>query len=207
MCRKVVAVQIYSSLPFQRTWQILTDLFAVAAVVVSWYFSRAAFEAISGLAVFGRGMEDAGNGFQSTMSDAADGIGGVPLIGDEASAPFLDAAEAGGFLITAGQDQQDTVAQAAAVVGWAIFLLPALVLIPIWLIPRARFAVRSTRTRRMHSEDGGRELLALRALVLVKPSQLRKVSVDPVRAWREGDPVAVDGFARLALKHAGVKAK
>lgn len=200
-------MQIYSSLPLQRTWQILTDLFAVAAVVVSWLLSRAAFDAISGLAVFGRGMEDAGNGFQSTMSDAAESIRGVPFIGDEASAPFLNAAEAGGFFITAGQDQQDTVAHAAAVVGWAIFLLPVLVLIPMWLIPRVRFAVKSTRTRRLHGEDGGKELLALRALVLVKPSQLRKVAVDPVRAWREGDPAAVDGFARLALKHAGVKSK
>lgn len=200
-------MQIYSSVPVQRTWQLLTDLFAIAAVVVAWLFSRATFEAVSDLAVFGRGMEDAGNGFQSTMSDAAERIGGVPLIGDEASAPFLNAAEAGGFLITAGQDQQDSVAQAATVVAWAILLLPVLLLIPMWLIPRVRFVVRSTRTRRLHAEDGGRDLLALRALVLAKPSQLRKVSEDPVRSWRDGDPAAVDALARLALKHDGVKAR
>ncbi|SDH45213.1 hypothetical protein SAMN04488693_101280 [Arthrobacter subterraneus] len=205
-CRKVGAVQIYSSSPFQRTWQVLIDLFAIAAIAVAWFFSRATFDAISNLAVFGRGMEDAGSQFQSTMTDAAEGIGGVPLIGDQASAPFLSAAEAGGILITAGQDQQDSVAQAAAVIGWAILLLPILILIPMWLIPRVRFVVRSTRTRRLQREDGGRELLALRALVLANPSQLRKVSPDPVRAWREGDPAAVDGLARLALKHAGVKA-
>lgn len=199
-------MQIYSSLPLQRGWQILTDLLAIAAVVVAWFFSRATFEAVSGLAVFGRGMEDAGSGFQSTMGDAAERIGGVPLIGDEASAPFLDAAEAGGFLINAGQDQQNSVAQAAAVVGWAIFLLPVLVLIPMWLVPRVQFIVRSTRTRRLKGEDGGRELLALRALVLAKPSQLRKVSEDPVRAWREGDQAALDGLARLALKREGVRA-
>ena len=182
-------------------------MFAVAAVVVAWIFSRATFDAVSNLAVFGRGMEDAGNGFRGTMSDAAERIGGVPIIGDQASAPFLDAAEAGGFLITAGQDQQDSVAQVATVVGWAIFLLPVLVLIPMWLIPRSRFIVRSAQTRRLDKEEGGRELLALRALVLVKPSQLRRVSEDPVRAWREGDPAAVNGLARLALKHAGMKAK
>lgn len=198
---------IYSSRPGQCAWQILTDLFAVAAVVAAWLFSRATVDAISGLAVFGRGMEDAGNGFQSTMTDAAEGIGGVPIVGDAASAPFLSAAEAGGFLITAGQDQQDSVAQAAAVVGWAILVLPVLVLIPMWVIPRVRFVVGSVRTRRLQREDGGRELLALRALVLANPAQLRKVSLDPVRAWREGDPAAVDGLARLALKQAGVKAK
>ena len=201
------AVQIYSSSPFQRIWQILTDLFAVAAIVVAWLLSRATFDAVSNLAVFGRSMEDAGNQFRSTMSDAAAGIGGVPLIGDQASAPFRDAAEAGGFLIAAGQDQQDSVAQAAELVGWTIFLLPILVLIPMWLIPRVRFVVRSMRTRRLHEGDGGRELLALRALVLANPAQLRKVSEDPVRAWREGDAAAVDGLARLALKQAGVRAK
>lgn len=166
-------MQIYSSIPLQRGWQILTDLLAVAAVVVAWLFSRATFEAITGLAVFGRGMEDAGSGFRSTMSDAAESIGGVPVIGDEASAPFLNAAEAGGFLIDAGQDQQNSVAQAATVVGWAIFLLPVLILIPMWLVPRVQFVVRSTRARRLHGEDGGRELLALRALMLAKPAQLR----------------------------------
>ncbi|WP_299167061.1 hypothetical protein [uncultured Arthrobacter sp.] len=199
-------MQIYSSLPLKRGWQILTDLFAIAVVVVAWLFSRATFEAVSGLAVFGAGLEDAGSGFQSTMGNAAERIGGVPLIGDEASAPFLDAAEAGGFLINAGQDQQHSVAQAAAVVGWAIFLLPVLVLIPMWLVPRVQFVVRSTRTRRLNGEDGGRELLALRALVLAKPSQLRKVSEDPVRAWREGDQATLDGLARLALKREGVRA-
>ena len=200
-------MQIYSSVPLRRIWQIVTDLFAVAAVVAAWLFSRATFEAISGLAAFGRGMEDAGSGFQTTMSDAADRIGGVPVIGDQASAPFLNAAEAGGFFIAAGQDQQDSVAQAAAVVGWAIFLLPVLVLIPVWLVPRVQFVVRSTRTRRMHHEEGGKELLALRALVLAKPSQLRKVSEDPVRAWREGDQETLDGLARLALKREGVRAR
>lgn len=200
-------MQIYSSRPGQRVWQILTDLFAVAAVVVAWFLSRAASQAIAALAEFGRGMEDAGTGFQSTMTDAADRIGGVPFIGEQASTPFLDAADAGTFLITAGQDQQDSVAQAAMVVGLALFLLPVLVLIPMWLIPRVRFVVRSSRTRRLHGEGGGRELLALRALVTAKPSQLRAVSEDPVRAWREGDPSAMEGLARLALKQAGVKAK
>lgn len=199
-------MQIYSSSPFQRIWQVLTDLFAIAAIVVAWLFSRAAFDAVSNLGVFGRGMEDAGSRFQNTMSDAAEGIGGVPIIGDQASVPFLDAAEAGGILIAAGQDQQDSVAQAASVIGWAILLLPILILIPMWLIPRVRFVVRSARTRRLQKENGGRELLALRALVLANPAQLRKVSEDPVRAWREGDAAAVDGLARLALKRAGVKA-
>lgn len=200
-------MQIYSSIPLQRGWQILTDLLALAVVVVAWLFSRATFESITGLAVFGRGMEDAGSGFQATMSDAAERIGGVPVIGDEASAPFLSAAEAGGFLIDAGQDQQNSVGQAATVVGLAIFLLPVLILVPMWLVPRVRFVVGSTRTRRLHGADGGRELLALRALVLAKPSQLRKISDDPVRAWREGDAATLDGLAQLALRREGVRAR
>ncbi|KRF08411.1 hypothetical protein ASH00_01405 [Arthrobacter sp. Soil782] len=141
------------------------------------------------------------------MSDAAERIGGVPLIGDQASAPFLSAAEAGAFFVNAGQDQQNSVAQAAAVVGWAIFLLPVLVLIPLWLVPRVQFVVRSTRTRRLSREAGGMELLALRALVLAKPSQLQKVSVDPVRAWREGDPADLERLAKLALRREGVRSR
>ncbi|GAA2172351.1 hypothetical protein GCM10009784_02450 [Arthrobacter parietis] len=200
-------MQIYSSVPLQRGWQVLTDLCAIAVVVVAWLFSRATFEAVSGLAVFGRGMEDAGIGFHSSMSDAAERIGGVPLIGDQASAPFLSAAEAGAFFVNAGQDQQNSVAQAAAVVGWAIFLLPVLVLIPLWLVPRVQFVVRSTRARRLSREAGGMELLALRALVLAKPSQLQEVSVDPVRAWREGDPADLERLAKLALKREGVRSR
>ncbi|GAB3531256.1 hypothetical protein GCM10027403_01480 [Arthrobacter tecti] len=57
-------------------------------------------------------------GFRNTMDDAAVRIGGVPIIGEQVSAPFREAAEAGAFLVSAGQDQQGAVALAASVVGW-----------------------------------------------------------------------------------------
>ena len=200
-------MQIYSSYPLQRTRQIISDVIAVAVVIVAVLLGRAAAGAVGALAELGRGMEEAGSGFRSTMDDAANRMGGVPLIGDQASAPFREAAEAGGFLVSAGQDQQSSVALAAAIIGWVVALLPLIILARVWFVRRVRFARRASRLRRLRDMPGGRELLALRALNAAKPDELFAVSKDPVGAWRRGDPGTVSALSRLALYRAGVKAE
>ena len=198
-------MHVYSSNPFQRFGQMVADAVAIAFVVAAVLLGRWAHEAVAALATFGRGLENAGTGFSTSMSDAATRIGGVPLIGDAASAPFREAAGAGQFLKTAGQDQQSTVELAAAVVGWVVVLVPVLILAVVWLIPRIRFMVRASAARRLLQIPGGVEVLAIRALSTARPAELLSISSDPVAGWRRGDREVVSALADMTLKRAGVR--
>ncbi|NJC23168.1 hypothetical protein BJ994_002244 [Arthrobacter pigmenti] len=199
-------MQIYSNYPVQRTRQILADVLAVTIVLLAVLLARAAAAAVTAFAEFGRGMEEAGAGFRNTMDDAAVRIGGVPIIGDQASAPFREAADAGAFLVSAGQDQQDAVALAASAVGWMVALVPLAVLARIWLVRRAKFIRQSSRVRSLMNSPAGREILAFRALNNARPAELLGLSDDPVGNWRRGDPATVSALSQLAAQRAGVKA-
>jgi hypothetical protein len=153
----------------------------------------------------GKSMKGAGDGFQKTMTDAGNALGGIPLIGGGIRAPFDAASGAGGLLAQAGQAQADLVDTAALVIAIGSALLPILVVLFFWLRPRERFARRATAAYRMAQLSDGAELLALRALVSANAKQLRAVSAKPVEDWKRGETGVVRALASLELREAGVK--
>jgi hypothetical protein len=195
----------YSDFAAHRTRQITVDVIAVAAIAAWIWLGAFVYSLVIGLTDFGVQMEQAGAGFRSTMTDVGDDLGGVPLIGSGIRGPFDSASSAGATLESAGQSQQLAVANLATGLGWGIALVPALMILAIWLVPRIRFMRRAGQARSLARSGVALDLLALRALSNQRLPELAAVDSDPAAAWRRGDAAVMRALAALELKSAGVR--
>lgn len=200
------AVQLYSSRPSAALWQVIADLAAVATIVVAVWVSQQVAGAIRSLGGFGRQIEDAGSGFSTTLTDAGTALEQVPFVGEGIAAPFRDASGSADDLAAAGVALSSGVEALAAAVGMALWLLPTLLVVLIWLVPRLRFVFRARSSRRLAATRAGRDLLAVRAIVGQPTSRLLRAVDDPVAALRAGDEAALGALAALELRSAGVRA-
>ncbi|MDF2442943.1 MAG: hypothetical protein JWR01_1146 [Subtercola sp.] len=197
--------QLYSAQPRRRARQLAADAAALVSIVSFIVLGVVVGALLNSLAALGRGIEDAGTGLRGTMTDAADSLGGIPLIGPGASSPFRSASDAGATLADAGQRQQQLVGEASLVVGIVVAGVPIVAILLLWLRPRIRFIRRASESRLLGQTAGGRELLALRALVRSQPEVLLSLAPDPVAAWRAGDPRTIGALSALELRRAGVR--
>jgi len=198
-------MKLYSDFAGRRTAQIFADLVGLALIALVIWGAVLIHAAIAVLDEVGKSMKGAGDGFQKTMSDAGDTLGGIPLIGGGIRAPFDAASGAGGLLSQAGQAQQSLVDTAALVIAIASAVVPILVILFFWLRPRLRFARRATRAYRISQLADGVQLLALRALVDGDAGERHQVAERPVEAWRHGEVGVVRALAALELREAGVR--
>ena len=200
-------MKVYSDYPARRTAQIVADVFSLGLIAAFVWAGLIVYGAIAVLAAFGKTIEDAGNGFEQTMADAGDTLGGVPLIGGGIRQPFDAASGAGTLLAEAGQAQQDLVNTAATIIGIVVAAIPILLVLWIWLRGRAKFARRATEARNLSRLPDGPDLLALRALVNADYRELHDIHGEPVDAWRRGEKKVVRALAQLELREAGVRLK
>lgn len=197
---------LYSDYPAARTRQIIADVMGVVAVIVVISIAAAVTATIRALGAFGRDLERAGLDFQNGLTDAAEALGDVPLIGDGIRGPFDAAAGAGESVAEAGRAQQAFVEAVALGVGWSVALLPLVLLALLWVLPRVRFARRSSSLRSMIANGMTADTLAARAVARAPLAQLVAVHPDPGAAWRAHDPVVVRALAGIELRRAGIKA-
>ncbi len=197
---------LYSDYAPARTRQIIADVIAVAVAALVIGIAAAVAGAIRALGAFGRDLEAAGLDFQSGLTDAAESLGGIPLIGEGIRGPFDLAAGAGGSVAEAGRQQQAFVELIAATTGWLIALLPLTVLAIGWLLPRIWFAVRKRRLQAMIAAGMSADTLAARAVARAPLRQLVAVHPDPAAAWRSNDPDLVRALAGVELRRAGIAA-
>ena len=198
-------MKLYSDYPARRSAQILADLVALGIIAAAVWAGTIVYTAIAVLAAFGKTIEDAGTGFEETMADAGETLGGVPFIGGGIRQPFDAASGAGTLLAQAGQAQQDLVMTAALTVGIVVAALPILLVLWIWLRRRLGWARRATEARNLSRLPDGPDLLALRALVNADFRELHDIAREPVDAWRSGDKKVVKALAQLELREAGVR--
>ena len=199
-------MNLYSDYPAPRIRQIVTDVVGVIAVIIVVSVAAAVTATIRALGAFGRYLETAGLDFQTGLTDAADALGDVPLIGGGIRAPFDSAASAGEAVAAAGRAQQAFVEAVALGVGWSVALVPLLSLTLLWVVPRIRFAQRSSRLRAMIANGMTADTLAARAVARAPLRELVAVHPDPAAAWRSNDPVAVRALAAVELRRAGIRA-
>jgi hypothetical protein len=198
-------MKLYSDFPARRTAQIVADLVALAFIAAAVWVGTIVYAAIAVLAAFGRTIEDAGNGFEQTMADAGETLGGVPFIGGGIRAPFDAASGAGTLLAQAGQAQQDLVMTAALIIAVVVAAIPILLVLWIWLRRRLGWSRRATEARNLSRLPDGPDLLALRALVNADFKELHDIAREPVDAWRRGETKVVRALAQLELREAGVR--
>ena len=198
-------MNLYSDFAPRRTRQIIGDLLALAAIGAWAWLGTTVFQLISNLSAFGIQMEQAGSGFRQTMVEVGRTLGGIPLIGGGIRVPFDGASDAGQALQSAGQSQQVAVSQLATGLGVGIAVVPSLMILTLWLVPRIRFSRRSANARAMMDAPAGVDLLAFRALANQNIAALSSVGPDPMEAWRRGDETVTRALAVLELRSAGVR--
>lgn len=195
----------YADLPGRRALQIFADLLAVLSIYVAVRIGMAVRESIASIAVWGERVEDAGSSLSTSLVNIGTTLSEVPLLGPLIGDPFTGAAASAAELELMGIEIQDGVNSLATKVGLTVAILPIVIILIVWLVPRLRFAVRAARIHRVASHPAGRDLLAIRALASAPLTDLQKLHSDIATAWRAGDDAAITALATLTLKKAGVK--
>ena len=119
-------MKVYADDPARRTRQVLGDL-QLAVWVVLWVkVALVVREATLALAGPGRLLADAGGSLRERLRDAGAAVGHVPLVGEQARAPFSGAGDAAQRIADAGNAQVELVSHLAFWLGLAVaFSRPA----------------------------------------------------------------------------------
>jgi hypothetical protein len=198
-------LKIYSDFPARRIRQLTGDLIALALITVSILVGVWVHSLVMELATFGVQVEEAGEGFSDTLTGVGDKVAVVPFLGSGVQNLFDDASDAGTNLADAGRSGQEAIHNLAVGLGTAIAVLPIIIILALWLVPRIRFVRRARVAHQLLSSDASLDLLALRALTSQKLSALNVVSTSPAADWRRGDPATIRSLAALELKSSGVR--
>lgn len=197
-------MRFYSDYSGPRTRQIFSDVAGLISIALIAAIAGAVTASVRAFGVFGRELEVAGRDFQSGLTDAADTLGDVPLLGSGIRGPFDVAAGAGESVAAAGAAQQAFIEAVAVGAGASLALLLSVTVAILWLVPRIRFVRRSTQIRRFLANGMTADTLAMRAVARAPLAQLLAVHPDPAGAWRANDRVAIRGLADIELRRAGV---
>lgn len=198
------AMKLYADAPGRQARQVLGDLLLVLWVALWVKLALVVRDATLALAAPGELIESAGTRLAGGLRGAGDTVGDLPLVGDDARAPFDGAGDAADGIAAAGAAQVEAVHTLAFWLGLSVAAVPILLVLAVWLPPRWRFVRQATAGRRFMDCSGDLDLFALRALSHQPLHRLARVSDDPVRAWREGDAAVVRALAALELKDAGL---
>ncbi len=185
--------------------QLLTDIFVVIWVYVWIRVAIGIHDTVQQLAVPGQKLESAGSGIADNLADAGGKVGRVPIVGDELTSPFTNAADAARSIAEAGQDQQEFVAQLALILPAIALSVPLALVLFVWLPLRLRWIRRAGVAAAVRNQPAGQDLLALRALASQPLTELARLGPDIAQSWRSGDPAAVTALADLELRRLGLR--
>jgi hypothetical protein len=197
-------MKLYADGQVRRTRQMLGDVLLVLWVVLWVRLALVVHNATLALATPGRKMAAAGDGLAGKLRDAGTAVGGLPLVGDQARSPFDGAGRAADQIAAAGTAQVAAVQHLAFWLGLAVGALPVLLVVLVYLPLRWRFVREASAGQRFIDSTADLDLFALRAMANQPMHRLARVSEDPVRAWREGDPDVVRALAVLELADVGL---
>ncbi len=197
-------MKFYANAPGHQARQVLGDLLLVVWIAVWVKLALVVREATLALAAPGEQIEAAGTGLADRLRDAGSTVGGLPLVGDEARAPFDGAGDAADKIAAAGAAQVEAVHTLAFWLGITIAAVPILIVLAVYAPLRLRFIRRATAGARFVDSAADLDLFALRAMSNQPLHRLARISDDPARAWREGDPAVVRALAALELREVGL---
>ena len=197
-------MKLYADAPGRQARQVLGDLLLVLWVAAWVKLALVVHDATLALAVPGEQLEEASTGLAGRLRDAGSSVGDLPLVGDEVRTPFDGAGDAADQIAAAGAAQAEAVHTLAYWLGLTVGAVPILVVLAVYVPLRWRFAREATAGRRFIDAAADLDLFALRAMSNQPMHRLARVSDDPVRAWRDGDPAVVRALAALELRDAGL---
>ena len=202
----VTGMKLYADAPVRRARQLVGDLLLVLWVVLWVELARIVHHATLALAAPGRSIERAGGGLAGKLRDAGSAVGGIPLVGGDVRSPFDGAGRAADQIAAAGRAQVHAVQDLAFWLQLVVAAIPILVVVAVYLPLRWRFVREATAGQRFIDDTADLDLFALRAMANQPLHRLARISPDPVRSWRDGDPDVVRALATLELRDSGLSA-
>ena len=198
-------MKIYAELQRRRLRQLVADALFIAWIgggiwIADWIRDRAA-----SLAESGKTLERTGADLSERFAHAGDQARKAPGVGRALAAPFETGTDAAEALVRAGQTYQDAIEGTGTVLAAVVLVVTFLVVLVVWLPPRARWIRRASAASRLRAEPAGQDLLALRALTSQPLRRLRQVADDPAGGWRSGDPTILASLAALELHSVGLR--
>jgi hypothetical protein len=180
-------IRLYPDLPARRARAIAADVACVVLVAVFAWVGMAVHDAIADLRSVGRGIADAGvaigdsgrsagGAIRNGFGTAAGAVDGVPIVGDSLSGALRDSGDAAGGeverqaavperrVVAAGREAEAQTLRTANVVGWAIFLVPTVLLLARVGPQRVRQAMELTQAHRVLAGVAPRDPERVRAL-------------------------------------------
>ncbi|MCW2756765.1 MAG: hypothetical protein JWO46_511 [Nocardioidaceae bacterium] len=195
----------YADLPVRRLLQVTGDLLLVLWIWLWIRIAHTVHDSTLALAKPGREINSSATGLAERLREAGEKVGSIPYVGDSVQKPFDGAGGSADKLAAAGQAQVDAVQTLAHWLGLAVALIPILIVLAVYLPPRIRFVRRATAGRRFLDSAADLDLFALRAMANQPLHVLAKISADPARGWRDGDPEVVRRLAALELRDSGLR--
>lgn len=203
----LTCMKIYSDFPSRMLLQVLADFLALSVLVFGVWLGVSIGTAIGALAEIGRQLSSAGEGFKGAMSDAANVLGNLPVVGGAARVPFDAASGTGGVLVSAGNSTEGFITSVGAILGTVVAGSIIWAVLSIWIRRRVGFIRSATETNRIAKLPESSEILAVRGLVHGSKADLVAISSHPVEAWRQGNHEVIEKLAAVELRIAGIRRK
>jgi hypothetical protein len=185
----------------RRAATIAGDVALVLMLCVFAWLGVKVHDGIAQLAGIGRDIQDSGraisattretaNAVEGAFSSAAGAVEGVPLVGGELAGALRDAPKSatdpiretgdaqGEQIVRLGREQVRRTEQAANIVGWLTFVLPAILLLAWRLPPRVKEVVRMSTAQRT-LRGAPEHILAARAAYSLPYGTLTRYTRDP----------------------------
>lgn len=195
----------YAETPARRSAQLTVDVL-VAAWCAAWVtVGVLVHRAVRALAAPALALSDGTDRTAAELREAADGVTGIPLVGEQVAAPFRSAADAVARLTSGADGLAAQVQDLAVLVGVLVPLTPVCLVLLLWLPARLRGARRAGAARALLDAGADPQLFALRALATQPLHRLGAVSADPVGDWSRGDPAVTSRLAGLELERLGLR--
>lgn len=197
-------MKLYADQPARRVRQIVADLFFLVWIVFWVWQGVGTFHSTMDLTEPTERTQQAASSLADNMGEAADSLGGIPLIGESAASPFARAQESAQKLADAGERTEHSLRVLAWKLGLSLALGPPAILAGFFLPARLRFIRAATAGRAFVDSTRDIDLFALRALATQPLDRLARISDDPAGAWRQGDPAVIRALAHLELHDSGL---
>lgn len=198
------SMKLYADTAGRRTRQVAADLLLLVWVLAWVAIGSTVHDGTMALADPGHRIDRSATSLADSLSDAGSVLADVPLVGDQASAPFDRASDASESLAEAGRAEVAAVERLALWLGLAIAAIPILVVAAFHLPRRVRFVREATAAQSFVDSEGDEDLFAWRAMANQPLPALARITPDPVGAVRGGDRDVIRRLAELEMRHVGL---
>jgi hypothetical protein len=199
-------MRLYPDVPGRRAATIASDLALLAALLLFAWLGTVVHDAVEDLTAVSTGVQQVGGTVEDAFNEAGDAVGGAPIVGGTVRDALREAgAGTGGEAVAAGQEGEQSVRRLADLLGWAFFLVPALLLVSRALPPRVTQVRRLTAAAQVLRDPGGegrRRLVAQRAAFGLPYATLLRHTRDPLGDLEAG---RLDALVAAAREDAGLR--